>query len=138
MSPGSNTESYPAFAHIGLRENPGKNLNQAICPDRESNPGHLVSRSDALTVTPQVWMELVIPRCYLERWEGIDLYLFPGGNRATHLGGNRATPPVIARWYLAKSGREFAIGLLEIRFEVGDNLDENPSVNQPSGNRTHD
>ncbi|KAJ4438543.1 hypothetical protein ANN_14490 [Periplaneta americana] len=24
MSPGSNTESYPAFAHIGLRENPGK------------------------------------------------------------------------------------------------------------------
>ncbi|KAJ4444354.1 hypothetical protein ANN_06146 [Periplaneta americana] len=53
MSPGSNTESYPAFAHIGLRENPGKNLNQVTCPDRESNPGHLVSRPDALTVTPQ-------------------------------------------------------------------------------------
>ncbi|KAJ4437432.1 hypothetical protein ANN_17576 [Periplaneta americana] len=30
MSPGSSTESYPAFAHIGLRENPGKNLNQAL------------------------------------------------------------------------------------------------------------
>ncbi|KAJ4439418.1 hypothetical protein ANN_07542 [Periplaneta americana] len=29
MSPGSNTVSYPAFAHIGLRENPRKNLNQA-------------------------------------------------------------------------------------------------------------
>ncbi|KAJ4440394.1 hypothetical protein ANN_08535 [Periplaneta americana] len=28
MSPGSNAESYPAFAHIGLRENPGKTLNQ--------------------------------------------------------------------------------------------------------------
>ncbi|KAJ4442018.1 hypothetical protein ANN_11882 [Periplaneta americana] len=28
MSPGSSTDSYPAFAHIGLRENPGKNLNQ--------------------------------------------------------------------------------------------------------------
>ncbi|KAJ4449863.1 hypothetical protein ANN_01269 [Periplaneta americana] len=28
MSPGSSTESYPGFAHIGLRENPGKNLNQ--------------------------------------------------------------------------------------------------------------
>ncbi|KAJ4443857.1 hypothetical protein ANN_05644 [Periplaneta americana] len=28
MSPRSNTESYPAFARIGLRENPGKNLNQ--------------------------------------------------------------------------------------------------------------
>ncbi|KAJ4427743.1 hypothetical protein ANN_25396 [Periplaneta americana] len=54
MSPGSSTESYPAFAHIGLRENPGKNLNQMTCPDRESNPGHLVSRTDALTVTPQV------------------------------------------------------------------------------------
>ncbi|KAJ4431840.1 hypothetical protein ANN_20446 [Periplaneta americana] len=47
MSPGSNTESYPAFALIGLRENPGKNLNQITCPDRDSNPGHLVSRPDA-------------------------------------------------------------------------------------------
>ncbi|KAJ4444631.1 hypothetical protein ANN_06427 [Periplaneta americana] len=28
MSPGSSTESYPAFAHIGLKENPGKTLNQ--------------------------------------------------------------------------------------------------------------
>ncbi|KAJ4450788.1 hypothetical protein ANN_02218 [Periplaneta americana] len=28
MSTGSSTESYPTFAHIGLRENPGKNLNQ--------------------------------------------------------------------------------------------------------------
>ncbi|KAJ4440613.1 hypothetical protein ANN_08759 [Periplaneta americana] len=28
MSPGSSTEGYTAFAHIGLRENPGKNLNQ--------------------------------------------------------------------------------------------------------------
>ncbi|KAJ4442402.1 hypothetical protein ANN_03988 [Periplaneta americana] len=54
MSLGSNTESYPAFAHIGLRENPGKNLNQITCPDRESNPGPLVSRLDALTVTPQL------------------------------------------------------------------------------------
>ncbi|KAJ4427031.1 hypothetical protein ANN_26830 [Periplaneta americana] len=57
MSPGSTTENYPAFAHIGLRENPGKNLNQITCPDRESNPGHLVSRSDAQTVTPQVWAQ---------------------------------------------------------------------------------
>ncbi|KAJ4441872.1 hypothetical protein ANN_11732 [Periplaneta americana] len=55
MSPGSNTENYPAFAHIGLRENPGKNLNQVTCPDQESNPGHLVSRLDVLTVTPQMW-----------------------------------------------------------------------------------
>ncbi|KAJ4439156.1 hypothetical protein ANN_15113 [Periplaneta americana] len=31
MSPGSSTESYPAFARIGLRENPGKNLNQVTC-----------------------------------------------------------------------------------------------------------
>ncbi|KAJ4427484.1 hypothetical protein ANN_25132 [Periplaneta americana] len=47
------TESYPAFTRIGLRENPGKNLNQVTCPDRDSKPGHLVSRPDALTVTPQ-------------------------------------------------------------------------------------
>ncbi|KAJ4440164.1 hypothetical protein ANN_08302 [Periplaneta americana] len=53
MSPGSSTESYPAFARIGLRENPGKNLNQVTCPDRDSNPGHLVSQPDALIVTPQ-------------------------------------------------------------------------------------
>ncbi|KAJ4429686.1 hypothetical protein ANN_21887 [Periplaneta americana] len=55
MSPGSSTESYPAFARVGLRENPGKNLNQVTCPDRDSNLGHLVSQPDALTVTPQVW-----------------------------------------------------------------------------------
>ncbi|KAJ4443380.1 hypothetical protein ANN_05048 [Periplaneta americana] len=30
MSPGSSTESYPAFARIGLRENLGKNLNQEV------------------------------------------------------------------------------------------------------------
>ncbi|KAJ4429017.1 hypothetical protein ANN_26013 [Periplaneta americana] len=30
MSPGSNTISYSAFARIGLRENPGKNLNQSL------------------------------------------------------------------------------------------------------------
>ncbi|KAJ4432738.1 hypothetical protein ANN_21376 [Periplaneta americana] len=33
MSTGSNTESYPAFAHIGLRENPGKHLNQRFIPE---------------------------------------------------------------------------------------------------------
>ncbi|KAJ4450942.1 hypothetical protein ANN_02377 [Periplaneta americana] len=30
MSPGSSTESYPAFAHIGLRENPGRKPQQGI------------------------------------------------------------------------------------------------------------
>ncbi|KAJ4446579.1 hypothetical protein ANN_13276 [Periplaneta americana] len=54
MSPRSSSENYPAFAHVGLRENPGKNLNQITCPDRESNPGHLVSLPDALAVTPHV------------------------------------------------------------------------------------
>ncbi|KAJ4451005.1 hypothetical protein ANN_02441 [Periplaneta americana] len=54
MSPGCSTESYPAFARIGLRENPGKNLNQVTWPNRDSNPGQLVSRPDALTVTAQV------------------------------------------------------------------------------------
>ncbi|KAJ4430851.1 hypothetical protein ANN_19442 [Periplaneta americana] len=49
MSPGSSTESYPAFAHIGLRENPGKNLNQVLL---QSNLD-LVSQPDVLAVTPQ-------------------------------------------------------------------------------------
>ncbi|KAJ4428059.1 hypothetical protein ANN_24073 [Periplaneta americana] len=42
MSPGSSTESYPAFAHIGLRENPGKTpqpdiYDAAINPQLEKN-----------------------------------------------------------------------------------------------------
>ncbi|KAJ4429592.1 hypothetical protein ANN_21777 [Periplaneta americana] len=55
MSLGSSTESYPAFARIELRENPGINLNQVTCPDRDSNPGHLVSQPDVLTITLQGW-----------------------------------------------------------------------------------
>ncbi|KAJ4440837.1 hypothetical protein ANN_10684 [Periplaneta americana] len=35
MSPGSSTESYPAFAHVGLRENPGKKPQ----PGNLSRPG---------------------------------------------------------------------------------------------------
>ncbi|KAJ4435330.1 hypothetical protein ANN_17940 [Periplaneta americana] len=72
MSPGSSTESYPAFAHIRLRENPGKNLNQVTCPDRDSNPGHLASQPDALTVTPQVWTQ-----------RNKVLYIFAQDRRAT-------------------------------------------------------
>ncbi|KAJ4428533.1 hypothetical protein ANN_24577 [Periplaneta americana] len=64
MSPGSSTESYPAFARILLRENPGKNINQVNCPDRDSNPGHLVSQPDALTVTPQIYAS--ITSCNIE------------------------------------------------------------------------
>ncbi|KAJ4435405.1 hypothetical protein ANN_18020 [Periplaneta americana] len=71
MSPGSSTESYPAFARIGLRENPRKNLNQVTCPDRDSNPGHLVSRPDALIATPQVWtppIEFLLMLSRQTRW----------------------------------------------------------------------
>ncbi|KAJ4425909.1 hypothetical protein ANN_27535 [Periplaneta americana] len=74
MSPGSSTESYP-FAHIGLRGNPGKKLNQLTCPDQKSKPGHQVSRPDALTVTPQVWTLLLttiwIFKIYSIRWLGV-------------------------------------------------------------------
>ncbi|KAJ4451967.1 hypothetical protein ANN_03451 [Periplaneta americana] len=58
MSQRSSTESYPAFAHIG--KTPGKNLNQVSFPNRESNPSHLVSRPDALTVISQAWTGLSI------------------------------------------------------------------------------
>ncbi|KAJ4444661.1 hypothetical protein ANN_06458 [Periplaneta americana] len=54
MSPRSSTEIYPAFARIGLRESPGRNLNQITCPERDLNPGYLVTRPEALTITPQV------------------------------------------------------------------------------------
>ncbi|KAJ4432886.1 hypothetical protein ANN_21525 [Periplaneta americana] len=77
MSPGSSTESYPAFARIGLRENPGKNLNQVTCPDRELNLGHLISRPDALTVTPQLTDE----RCECENDEEEDEAVLPPHNK---------------------------------------------------------
>ncbi|KAJ4450070.1 hypothetical protein ANN_01477 [Periplaneta americana] len=73
MSPGSSTESYPAFARIGLRENPGRNLNQVTCPDRDSNPGHLISQPEALTVTPQPWISRNAPI----QWSEKSSYLTP-------------------------------------------------------------
>ncbi|KAJ4449185.1 hypothetical protein ANN_00582 [Periplaneta americana] len=39
MSPGSSTESYPAFAHIGLRETPGKNPQPGNLPRPGIEPG---------------------------------------------------------------------------------------------------
>ncbi|KAJ4435304.1 hypothetical protein ANN_17914 [Periplaneta americana] len=42
-----------------LRENPGENLNQVTYPDRDSNPGHLISQPDALTVTPQLLEDIL-------------------------------------------------------------------------------
>ncbi|KAJ4449695.1 hypothetical protein ANN_01099 [Periplaneta americana] len=62
MSPGSSSGSYPAFARIGLRENPGRNLNQETCLDRDLNPGHLVSRPDALTINEALLKGLYPPR----------------------------------------------------------------------------
>ncbi|KAJ4440257.1 hypothetical protein ANN_08396 [Periplaneta americana] len=53
MSPGSSTDSYPAFAYNGLRGKP-----RVTYPDRDSNPGHLISRPDALAITPQVWNQV--------------------------------------------------------------------------------
>ncbi|KAJ4432325.1 hypothetical protein ANN_20944 [Periplaneta americana] len=81
MSPGSSTESYPAFARIGLRENPGKNLNQVTCPDRDSNPGHLVSQPDALTVTHRKGLGLRAPGAY----QATRMRMKPGSIRVTHL-----------------------------------------------------
>ncbi|KAJ4446586.1 hypothetical protein ANN_13283 [Periplaneta americana] len=80
MSPGSSTESYSAFANIGLRENPGKNLNQVTCPDRESKPEDLVFWPAALTVTPQYNQTPVVEggykRCF--RFSAVNLKVYPG------------------------------------------------------------
>ncbi|KAJ4433357.1 hypothetical protein ANN_15616 [Periplaneta americana] len=38
MNPRSSTESYPAFAHTGLRENPGKEPQLGILPRPEIDP----------------------------------------------------------------------------------------------------
>ncbi|KAJ4438877.1 hypothetical protein ANN_14830 [Periplaneta americana] len=46
MSPGSSTESYPAFARIGLRENPGKNLNLPRPGFEPGPPGFAARRAD--------------------------------------------------------------------------------------------
>ncbi|KAJ4447261.1 hypothetical protein ANN_09265 [Periplaneta americana] len=48
----------PSICSYWVEGKPRKNLNQVTSPDRDSNPGHLVSRPDALTVTPQVWTAL--------------------------------------------------------------------------------
>ncbi|KAJ4444231.1 hypothetical protein ANN_06022 [Periplaneta americana] len=56
MNPGFSTESYSAFAHIGLRENPGKKSQPDNLPRPGIEPGPPVSRADALTVTPQVYV----------------------------------------------------------------------------------
>ncbi|KAJ4443345.1 hypothetical protein ANN_05013 [Periplaneta americana] len=61
------TESYPGICSYWVEENPGKNLNQVTCPNRESNPGHLVSRPDALTVTSQVWTRVMSCTRYVKQ-----------------------------------------------------------------------
>ncbi|KAJ4435672.1 hypothetical protein ANN_18288 [Periplaneta americana] len=43
MSPGSSTESYPAFARIRLWEIPGKNLNQVVRPPQRSARKHAIA-----------------------------------------------------------------------------------------------
>ncbi|KAJ4430755.1 hypothetical protein ANN_19346 [Periplaneta americana] len=67
MSPGSSTESYPAFARIGLRKNSGKNLNQRI-------PNLSAEQSDGITTFRISTMtSLMLHRCRtgaisLQRW----------------------------------------------------------------------
>ncbi|KAJ4435912.1 hypothetical protein ANN_18532 [Periplaneta americana] len=60
MSPGPSTDSYPAFAHIELKENLGINLNQVTCPNRDSKPSHLVSLSDVVTITSKINVDLFL------------------------------------------------------------------------------
>ncbi|KAJ4435960.1 hypothetical protein ANN_18583 [Periplaneta americana] len=59
MSPGSSTESYPAFAQIGLRKNPGKNLNQV---------GNTAERRDLDSIPGQVWVEFVVDKTEVAKY----------------------------------------------------------------------
>ncbi|KAJ4442518.1 hypothetical protein ANN_04105 [Periplaneta americana] len=125
MSPGSNTESYPAFAHIGLRENPGKNLNQVTCPDRESNPGHLVSRLDALTESLEqsptksqrhLSVQVGIKRTSCQNIIKKDLQLYPYRFTVVHALKRPDEPSrvEICRWFLS----EVESGLLDPQFFI--------------------
>ncbi|KAJ4442534.1 hypothetical protein ANN_04121 [Periplaneta americana] len=72
MSPGSSTESYPAFARIGLRENPGKNSTRNIKTRRLRWAGHVARMRESrnayrvLVGRPEGKRPLGRPR---RRWE---------------------------------------------------------------------
>ncbi|KAJ4451569.1 hypothetical protein ANN_03038 [Periplaneta americana] len=68
MSPGSSTESYPAFAHIGLRENPGKNLNQGFVKDitYTQKPRNIDELRLKITQTFQQITPLILQRTWAE------------------------------------------------------------------------
>ncbi|KAJ4431778.1 hypothetical protein ANN_20383 [Periplaneta americana] len=61
MNPVSSTESYPAFAHIGLRENPSKNLSQV----RGNNKDIFEARKHGLSSRFRSQLGLLIdkPKC---------------------------------------------------------------------------
>ncbi|KAJ4448735.1 hypothetical protein ANN_00126, partial [Periplaneta americana] len=50
----------PSISSYWVEGKPRKKLKQLTCPDRDSNPGHLFSWPDALTVTPQEWISVVL------------------------------------------------------------------------------
>ncbi|KAJ4428277.1 hypothetical protein ANN_24294 [Periplaneta americana] len=68
MSPGSSTESYPAFARIGLRENPGKNLKQPHADRRplQYHPyDHPLYTPRHYTTNHNAWKQTVGCQCYV-------------------------------------------------------------------------
>ncbi|KAJ4426962.1 hypothetical protein ANN_26761 [Periplaneta americana] len=73
----SNTESYPAFAHVGLRETPGKNLNQITCPKPGFEPGppaFAARRADRYSTgctTSKSWVDTTIASASQARKEGL-------------------------------------------------------------------
>ncbi|KAJ4441716.1 hypothetical protein ANN_11574 [Periplaneta americana] len=76
MSPGSNTESYPALAHIGLRENPGKNLNQRDLVIKEkrreqnqSNGNEILRRTAGYTLLDRKRNEEILEQLEVESVE---------------------------------------------------------------------
>ncbi|KAJ4427394.1 hypothetical protein ANN_25015 [Periplaneta americana] len=136
MIPRSSTESYPAFAHIGLRENPGKNLNHVTFSNKESNPGHLVSRPDTLAVTPQISsiMRQILPsRTFFMNFQSRVMCL---PHMYLELRINKLCFIVVAACVMTFEARDSAAKVVPARFKFNNTIKSSPLSNKQCSQRS--